>query len=82
MAKNLNALCSTAESRITVTRKNYDTVNLMIKQTLSETGMYRWELADILGCSVETVARKLRHELPVEEQHRICDLIRKASSHD
>lgn len=72
----------TAENRLKATRKNNDTVNLMIKRTLAETGMYRWELADVLGCSVETVQRRLRHELPQDEQHRICELIRKASIHE
>lgn len=80
MKKSLTAVCDTAGNRMTATRKCYDTVNVMIKRTLAETGMYRWELADILGCSVETVTRRLRHELPQSEQERICKLIREAAN--
>lgn len=82
MEKSLTAKCRTAENRLTATRKSNDTVNLMIKRTLAETGMYRWQLADLLGCSVETVQRRLRHELPESEQRRICEMIRSAADHE
>ena len=50
-------------------------VNSKIRKTLSEKRMYQYELADLLGMSETTLIRRLRKELPDEEQDRIIRLI-------
>lgn len=49
--------------------------NILIRESLKETGMRKWELADLLGIHCSTLSVKLRHELPKEEQERIVKLI-------
>lgn len=50
--------------------------NKVIRETLKENKMYLWQLADLLGVSEPTMVRRLRHELPEEEQKRIVELIK------
>lgn len=52
--------------------------NKMIRFTLKESNMKQWELADLLGISDQTLVRRLRHELPMEEQLRIVKLIKES----
>lgn len=78
----INCVNAAASNRLTATRKRTQTNNFMVRQALSNTGMYYWELADILGISVETLRRRLRHELPTDEQKRICELITEATVHE
>ena len=49
--------------------------NTMIRTELKRTGLKYWELARILGISDATLCRRLRDELPDEEQRKICQLI-------
>ena len=49
--------------------------NLLIRIALLKTGLRNWQLANILEVSEPTLYRKLRHELPEEEQKRIAELI-------
>ena len=63
-------------NRMKATAKREQT-NMPIRRALAETGLYRWQLADLLGCSVETVQRMLRHELTEAESQRIVNLIKK-----
>ena len=50
--------------------------NTIIRMTLAETGLKYWELSRLLNISEATLSRRLRDELPAEEQDRIVDLIR------
>ena len=49
--------------------------NLEIRNMLKDKGMRQWELAEIMGISESVLCRKLRHELPPDEQKMIIDLI-------
>lgn len=53
--------------------------NKKIRTALEESRMRHWELADLLGISESTLVRKLRKELPEEEQKRIISIIKKGS---
>ena len=53
--------------------------NLRIRNALKEYGVKQWQLAELLGCGEYTLCRKLRHELPDEEQKRIVALIMEQS---
>lgn len=49
--------------------------NMRIRIKLLGIDKRLWWLADLLGTSEATLSRKLRRELPEEEQDRICKLI-------
>lgn len=49
--------------------------NLMVRVALLEKGLHVYDLVDILHVSESTVTRKMRKEMPAEEQVRIIDLI-------
>lgn len=49
--------------------------NQKIRQKMTETGIFRWELADLLGVHENTVTNRLRHELPEDEQKAWIQLI-------
>lgn len=49
--------------------------NMKIRIKLLEHNKRLWWLAQILGTSEATLSRRLRNELPEEEQIRIADLI-------
>ncbi len=51
--------------------------NMKIRIKLLEHNKRLWWLAQILGTSEATLSRRLRNELPEEEQIRIADLIDK-----
>ena len=51
--------------------------NNKIRKALGESRMRHWELADLLGISENTLTRRLRKELPEEEQQRIISIIKK-----
>ncbi len=50
--------------------------NEKIRNELFNSGMRQWMLADALEISEYTLCKRLRHELPKEEQERIISLIR------
>ncbi len=52
--------------------------NVKIRIAMLETGMKQWELARILGMSESVLSRRLRDELPEDEQDKIVELIEKA----
>lgn len=54
--------------------------NKNIKFALFETNTTQWELAKLLGTSEASLSRKLREELPAEEQKEIVSLIMKNRS--
>lgn len=49
--------------------------NKRIKEALFNTQIRQYELVSILGISESTLTRKLRNELPDEEQDKIVRLI-------
>lgn len=49
--------------------------NKRIKEALFNTQIRQYELVSILGVSESTLSRKLRTELPTEEQDKIIRLI-------
>ena len=49
--------------------------NMRIRIKLLEKNKRLWWLADILGTSEATISRRLRKELPEEEQDQIIKLI-------
>lgn len=53
--------------------------NIKIRVELTKSGVKYWELARLLGISVPTLNRRLRDELPAEEQEHIVELIRQHS---
>ena len=50
--------------------------NVKIRKALKETGVKYWELARLMGISDATLCRRLRDEIPAEEQDQIVELIR------
>ena len=48
--------------------------NQIIKQALFTHNLKQWQLAEIMGIREEMLSRKLRHELPEDEQR---DIVRK-----
>ena len=53
--------------------------NVKIRNELKNSGVKYWELARIMGISDATLCRRLRDEIPAEEQAHICELIRQHS---
>lgn len=49
--------------------------NIRIRTALLDAKMKQWELADALGVSEYTMCKRLRKELPKEEQEKIIRLI-------
>lgn len=50
--------------------------NMKIRQLLLEVGMKNYQLAALMGISEFTLSRKLRNELPEEEQNHIISIIK------
>ena len=50
--------------------------NQKVRFALLENNMKQWELADLLDVSESVLSRKLRNELPDDEQERIVKAIR------
>ena len=50
-------------------------VNQEIRQRLAQAQVKQWQLAEAMSVSEFTLSRRLRHELPEEEQARILDII-------
>ncbi len=50
--------------------------NTKIKIAMTKEGLHQWEVARLMGIHEGSLSRKLRDELPSEEQDRICQLIK------
>lgn len=50
--------------------------NIKIRKALKDYGVRYWELARLMGISDGTLCRRLRDEIPAEEQDQIVELIR------
>lgn len=53
--------------------------NKKIRQEAESKGVYLWEIAERLGVTDSTFSRKLRRELPEEEQTAIIQIIKEIS---
>lgn len=49
--------------------------NVKIRDAAKQTGVYLWEIAERFGCNDGNFSRKLRRELPEDEQRRILGII-------
>ena len=49
--------------------------NIILRSHCKNAGVYLWELADGLKNSVETLQRKLRHEMTEEEQKSMIEVV-------
>lgn len=50
--------------------------NQKIRDAAKKHGVKLWEVGDVLGLNDGNFSRKLRHELPAEEQENIIEIIR------
>ena len=53
--------------------------NKKIRQEAENKGVFLWEIAERLGVTDSTFSRKLRRELPEEEQTAIIQIIKEIS---
>lgn len=49
--------------------------NMKIREEAKLAGVYLWEVAERWGCNDGNFSRKLRRELPEDEQRRILGII-------
>lgn len=56
--------------------------NLRIKEALKEHNLRQWQLAKLMKINEFSLSRKLREELPEEEQNRLIELIEKGENED
>lgn len=49
--------------------------NVKIRDAAKQAGVYLWEIAERFGCNDGNFSRKLRRELPEDEQRRILGII-------
>lgn len=49
--------------------------NVKIRDAAKQAGVYLWEIAERFGCNDGNFSRKLRRELPENEQRRILGII-------
>lgn len=49
--------------------------NELIKQAMKKRGVFTWQVAELMGISENTLYRRMRKELPIDEQIRIVKLI-------
>ncbi len=49
--------------------------NVKIREAAKQAGVYLWEIAERFGCNDGNFSRKLRRELPENEQRRILGII-------
>ena len=55
--------------------KKKTTANKRVKDALAKHGVKHWELASLMGIHETTLCRRLREELPEEEQNELIRLI-------
>lgn len=49
--------------------------NVKIRDAAKQAGVYLWEIAERFGCNDGNFSRKLRRELPEDEQEKIIAII-------
>lgn len=50
--------------------------NLKIREKARNSGVHLWQIADALGMQESSFSKKLRKELPDDEQKKILEIIR------
>ena len=50
--------------------------NKRIREAAKSAGVKLWQIADAIGINDGNFSRKLRHELPEDEQQRIMEIIK------
>ncbi len=50
--------------------------NVMVRNALKNANMCQWQLAELVGVTEVTITRWFRHELPEDEQKRLCEIIK------
>ena len=53
--------------------------NKVIREALSAYGLHQWQLADLLGIQESALSKKMRYELPEDEQKAILILIKSSA---
>lgn len=56
--------------------------NQEIRMELKARNIPQWKLGELLGVSENTIYRKLRNELSIEDKQHILDVIRTGENHD
>ncbi len=56
--------------------------NMQIRQNAETSRVKLWEIAEVLGITDSTLSRKLRKELPDDEQERILAIIERLKDGD
>lgn len=54
--------------------------NAIIREEAKERGVKLWQVADAMGIADFTLSRKLRKELPEDEQEKILEVIEKIAA--
>ena len=55
---------------------NHGTENAKIREAAKAAGLYLWEIAEAMGMSDQVLSRRLRRQLPEEEEAKILHVIR------
>lgn len=63
-------------------REDENMNNLRIRQAAAQARIKLWEIADALGITDSSLSRKLRKELPDDEQERILAIIQRIKESD
>ena len=50
--------------------------NIEIRLEMAKAGLKQWQVADLVGITEQALSKKLRKELPAEEQQRIIKTIK------
>lgn len=53
--------------------------NQTLRKGMIEQGFKQYEVAKLLGVSVNTLVKRMREEMPIHEQERIIELMKKAN---
>lgn len=56
--------------------------NEIIKNAMKKNRVFTWQVAELMGISENTLYRRMRHELPADEQIRIVKLIESGAAQD
>lgn len=49
--------------------------NMKVKVAILNSGLKQWQVAELIGIRDDAFSRKLRYEMPEDEQNRIIDAI-------
>lgn len=55
--------------------RRYTLKNILVRTALKENAVHQWQLAEALGVNESVFSRRMRHEMPAEEQARLITII-------